>query len=77
MTGPVGYVEGWYVDPAWRRRGVGRRLVEAAEAWARSRGCTEMASDTTSEYPDSPAVHRALGYSIARSCLCFRKELRP
>jgi aminoglycoside 6'-N-acetyltransferase I len=36
---PVGYIEGWYVDPDVRREGVGRRLVEAAEAWARSRGC--------------------------------------
>jgi aminoglycoside 6'-N-acetyltransferase I len=29
---PVGYIEGWYVDPAMRRCGVGRRLVDAAEA---------------------------------------------
>ncbi len=76
-TSPVGYVEGLYVDPSWRRRGLGRRLVEAAEAWARSRGCTEMASDTTSEYPYSPAVHRALGYRVTTSTQSFRKELRP
>ena len=43
--GPVGYVEGWYVDADLRRRGVGRRLVLAAEDWARGRGCTDMASD--------------------------------
>src|SRR5688572_17296573 len=42
---PVGYVEGWYVDPDVRRHGVGRSLVEAAEAWARSKGCRQMASD--------------------------------
>jgi len=76
-TSPVGYVEGLYVDPPWRRRGLGRRLVEAAETWARSRGCTEMASDTTSEYPDSLAVHCALGYEVTKSTQSFRKELRP
>ncbi|MDD5264189.1 MAG: GNAT family N-acetyltransferase [Candidatus Bipolaricaulis sp.] len=76
-TSPVGYVEGLYVDPSWRRRGLGRRLVEEAETWARSRGCTEMASDTTSEYPDSLAVHRALGYEVTRSSQRFRKGLRP
>ncbi|MDD4904475.1 MAG: AAC(3) family N-acetyltransferase, partial [Candidatus Bipolaricaulis sp.] len=76
-TSPVGYIEGWYVDPAWRRRGVGRRLVEAAEAWARARGCTEMASDTTSDYPASAAAHRAVGYAATSTCLQFRKGLRP
>src|SRR5215203_4899209 len=30
VTSPVGYLEGWYVDPAVRRRGIGRALVAAA-----------------------------------------------
>jgi aminoglycoside 6'-N-acetyltransferase I len=69
----IGYLEGWYVDPAWRDQGLGRRLVEAAEAWARAAGCREMASDTTPGYPLSPGAHEALGYQeVARY---FRKEL--
>jgi len=75
-TSPVGYLEGWYVAPEWRRRGVGRRLVEAAEAWARSCGCAEMASDTTHEYLHSPEIHRALGYTLTRESFDFRKEFR-
>src|SRR3954447_2742326 len=31
-THPVGYVEGWFVDAGVRRQGVGRKLIEAAEA---------------------------------------------
>src|SRR5262245_48552952 len=37
-THPVGYVEGWFVDPDVRRQGVGRLLIEAAQAWAASQG---------------------------------------
>lgn len=35
-TSPVGYVEGWYVDPDVRRQGYGRALLAAAEEWARA-----------------------------------------
>lgn len=42
----VGYIEGWYVEENWRRQGVGRLLVAAAENWARRQGCREMASDS-------------------------------
>ena len=62
VASPVGYIEGWYVDPDLRCQGVGRQLVEAAEAWARGQGCQEMASDTTPDYPLSPLAHARLGY---------------
>lgn len=74
-TDNVGYIEGWFVDPEWRRHGVGRRLVEAAEAWARTQGCTEMASDTNPDYPISPAAHQNLGYQIVQRTIHFRKDL--
>src|SRR5206468_5494106 len=46
VTDRVAYLEGWYVVPEWRRRGVGGALVAAAESWAQGQGCTEFASDT-------------------------------
>ncbi len=74
-TSPVGYIEGWYVDPDLRRKGVGRRLVAAAEAWAREAGCREMASDTEPDYPISPLAHKHLGYQEAARPLHYRKAL--
>src|SRR5919106_5542767 len=55
-TNRVAYLEGWYVVPDTRRRGIGRALVEAAEKWGRAQGCTELASDT---YPDNGISERA------------------
>ena len=75
VTNKIGYLEAWYVDPDWRQKGVGRALAEAAEAWARAQGCTEMASDTDQGYPLSLTAHARLGYQEVARDIFFRKEL--
>lgn len=72
---PVGFLEGWYVEPEARRGGVGRALVRAAEEWARSTGCTEIASDTWSDRELSQRAHEALGYEVVDRCVHYRKVL--
>ncbi|MGH7508932.1 MAG: aminoglycoside 6'-N-acetyltransferase [Gemmatimonadales bacterium] len=75
LTSRVAYLEGWYVVPEARRRGVGRALVAAAEEWARGQGCTELASDTQLDNARSVAAHLALGFTEVGQVRCFRKEL--
>jgi aminoglycoside 6'-N-acetyltransferase I len=75
-SSPVPFIEGWYVEPAWQRRGIGRALVEAAEARALEMGHIEIASDTEFENADSLAAHRALGYDLVERIACFRRSLR-
>lgn len=74
-SSPVGYLEGWYVTPEHRKGGTGRRLVEAAEDWARAKGCTEMASDTEVHNTLSQQAHARLGYTEVERIVCFRKTL--
>ena len=74
-TANVGYLEGWYIDADMRRRGVGALLVRAAEDWARSRGCREMASDCELENAISLAAHTRLGYEEVERAIHFRKIL--
>jgi len=74
-TDRVAFVEGWYVDPDSRGTGVGAALIRAAEEWARSRGCAEIASDTESDNVSSAAAHRALGFEETAVVRCFRKSL--
>jgi aminoglycoside 6'-N-acetyltransferase I len=71
----VGFLEGWYVVPGARRRGVGRALIKAAEQWSRQQGCAEMASDTWIDAKDSQRAHLALGFEVVDRCVHFRKTL--
>lgn len=72
---PVGFIEGWYVQPRLRRQGIGRWLFLAAEDWCREHGCREMASDTWADHTLSVKAHQALGYSVEGSFVNFRKAL--
>jgi aminoglycoside 6'-N-acetyltransferase I len=72
---PVGFIEGWYVVESFRRRGIGRLLLAAAEEWARSQQCVEMASDTWIDNEQSQHVHEALGYEVVDRCVHYRKAL--
>lgn len=73
---PVGFVEGWYVEPAHRGVGVGRALMQAAEDWARSQGCREIASDTWIDHESSQRAHEALGFEVVDRCVNLKKALR-
>ena len=59
---------------AFKRRGVGRRLVEEAEQWGRERGATVAFLDTWVDSPSSvPFWEDGMGYS--RRSMIFRKPL--
>ena len=74
-TDRVAFLEGWYVAPGVRRRGVGRALVNAAERWARAQGCTEFASDREAANAEAGAAHLSLGFEEVGSVVCYRKDL--
>ena len=74
-TSPVGFLEGIFVRPEFRRRGVARTLVATAEQWASSVGCSEFASDAAIENAASHSLHAALGFVETERVVFFRKSL--
>lgn len=50
-------------------------MVEAAEAWARSMGCRQMASDAELWNAVSHLAHGAIGYHETARLVLFKKDL--
>jgi len=75
QSSPVGFLEGLYVVPHARRKGVARALVAEVSQWARASGCSELASDAALANAASQAVHRALGFEETERVVFFRKQL--
>jgi len=70
-SGPVGYLEGVYVEPWVRRKGNARRLISACEAWAKARGAGNLPA--TASFPTGKALpftlHRDLPRQTVSSAL--------
>lgn len=73
---PVAFLEGIYVRPAHRGRGIARALVAHVADWARAQGAFELASDASIDNTDSHAMHRALGFEETERVVFFRRTLR-
>ena len=77
QSSPVAFLEGLYVAPRARRRGIGRALVGEVCRWARALGCSEVASDALLGNEASHAVHRALGFAETERVVFYRKPMGP
>lgn len=74
-SSPVGYLEGIYVADGYRQQGFARELLAACESWAKTKGCTEFASDCELENTQSLQFHLNVGFEEANRIICFTKKL--
>jgi aminoglycoside 6'-N-acetyltransferase I len=72
---PALFLEGIFVRPEHRGRGVARSLCDAAGRWGLEQGCREFASDVYIDDHDSLAAHRGLGFEETERVVYFRKSL--
>lgn len=74
-TSPVGYVEGIYTKPDYRKQGVAKKLLELAEGWIKEKGCTEIASCTWVENNESKEFHKSIGFKEMDTIVHYVKKL--
>lgn len=74
-TSPVGYLEGIFVQKEYRQKGYAKEMLSECEAWARSKGCLEFASDCEINNENSIAFHKAMHFYEANRIVCFTKHI--
>lgn len=52
------------VDPPAQGRGIARLLIDAAESWARERGCQRMSIEVVNLRQELPPFYRQFGYEV-------------
>ncbi|MGE5741218.1 MAG: GNAT family N-acetyltransferase [Candidatus Aminicenantes bacterium RBG_16_66_30] len=75
--GRKGWINRLAVDPAVRRKGIGARLVGAAESWLESQGMDILACLIEEENAVSMAVFEKLGYRKHPEIIYFAKRKYP
>ncbi|MGV7961562.1 GNAT family N-acetyltransferase [Photorhabdus tasmaniensis] len=75
-SSPVAYLEGIYISPELRRKGLATRLITCIKNWGNDHGCTEMASDTDINNSESQALHLSLGFVEAERVVFFRRSIK-
>jgi GNAT superfamily N-acetyltransferase len=72
---PRAEIGGLVADPAVRRRGIGRALMQEAEAWSRARGLKVVSLRTNIKREDAHRFYESLGYTSAKTQLNYRRQL--
>ncbi len=68
-------IVGLVVVPAMRRHGVGRRLVQHAEAWAAQLQAEAVVVRSNVNRRESHAFYRKLGYARTKMQTVYRKQI--
>ncbi|KER04315.1 GNAT family N-acetyltransferase [Photorhabdus temperata subsp. temperata] len=75
-SSPVAYLEGIYISPELRRKGLATRLINQIKSWANDHGCTEIVSDAAINNEESQALHLSLGFVETERMVFFRKLIK-
>lgn len=74
-SSPVGYIEGLYIEPGHRRKGVAQALIKKTKIWTREKNGSEIASDAELLNTGSIEFHHAMGFREINRIVCFTKDI--
>ena len=73
---PMANILGLAVSSAFRRKGVGKALMQRAEDWARERGMKEIRLNSGGTRKEAHEFYRAIGFDDEKVQIKFLKEVK-
>lgn len=68
-------IGGLVVDESARGQGIGEKLMQAAEAWAREKNCGSVYLRSNTIRTRAHEFYKRIGYDIVKSQYAFRKKI--
>jgi len=72
---PVAYIEGIFIRPPYRKKGLATQLVQLGEKWGREHGSRQLASDVEISNVISQDFHQAMGFEEEDRVITYIKDI--
>ncbi|MED1864510.1 GNAT family N-acetyltransferase [Fictibacillus nanhaiensis] len=72
---PTGFIEGIYVKPEYRKKGISKKLIEKGESWLKTKGCSQIGSDIEQSNDTSYHFHKNVGFKEVNRLIAFIKDI--
>lgn len=69
-------IGGLVVDKNYRRKGIGRKLMESIEDWATEKGCNKVSLRSGSSRKKAHKFYKDIGFDLVKTQCRFIKEIR-
>ena len=74
-SSPTGYLEGVYVNPDYRKKGISTALFNEGKKWLLEKGCKQVGSDMEEGNQNSYLFHMSVGFKEAGRLVTFIQDL--
>jgi len=75
LSSPVAYLEGLYLKPPYRGKGVGKGAIRLIMEWCRDRGFSELATDTELANVKAQSFYNSVGFQETDRVVEYRIEV--
>ncbi len=75
LSSPVPYLEGLYIKPAYRGKGLGRKVISILIQWCSENGFSEMATDTEITNEKAQRFYESVGFKEVDRVVEYRIEV--
>ena len=75
LSSPVAYLEGLYLAPEHRGKGIGSDIIKILIQWCKKKGYSEFATDTEIKNEKAQRFYKSLGFKEVDRVVEYRLEL--